>query len=168
MATRSSAKLLRSKSYAQPHEHHSGSDAHPPTRISGHHHQYIIFHRVWRSHWSFKTAFKVSCLKCDAPRAESPGHHFTRPQVCKKTSLAVKIQEWAVEEGEHQNEEKANTTSIFLPAKRFSWWFFYWHFLQCVKVNQVSWSCDGESTTTTGTEHLSAAEGINTMLVQQR
>lgn len=153
MATRSSAKLLHSKSYAETRKHAETSLRLRRTKkISGGASIYYIL--LCKDCTPFELSFGAQ--RSDTS-AESP---FLSPRLQPAFALKRRVgggrrTQVKARGGDRWARRKSDTTCIFLPAQQFSCWFLLLsHVLQCVGGDWVSWPWDGESTTSTGTEHL--------------
>lgn len=154
MATRSSAKLLHSKSYAETRKHAETSLRLRRTKkISGGginilyftvQRLYSFWALIWSSEKWHQCRVTISLPKVTA----SLRFEETRVGGGRRTQVKARG-------GDRWARRKSDTTCIFLPAQQFSCWFLLLsHVLQCVGGDWVSWPWDGESTTSTGTEHL--------------
>lgn len=126
MATRSSAKLLHSKSYAETQKHGGGASVY-----------YIL---LCKDCTPFELSFGAQRIDTSA---ESP---FLSPRLQPGTWVGGGRAQVKAQGGDRWARRKSDTTCIFLPAQQFSCWFLLLsHVPQCVGV---SWPWDGASTTT--------------------
>lgn len=137
MATRSSAKLLHSKSYAGTHKYKH-------TQISGRHH-YIVFHCAREQHSFEGEASRLKRAACRVPPSPLPSPGAT---ATSRKSFAVRRREWVEEEeqeaarkdGDQVQGERETplASSSLLTKQQFCYLFIYLLQVLCVRVKWVT------------------------------